>query len=502
MRIAIGEFHHESNSFCATPTGVDQFRSAPVYLDRGWSFGDEVLDVVRGTRTVLGAYVDYADERGWELAPLAAAETMPSGPIERAVYEELKHAMVSRLAAARPLDGVLLDLHGAAMVEGLDDSEGDLLLALRNVVGPRVPIVVVLDLHANVTATMVEVADILSGYDTEPHLDVYERGREAAALFERIASGELSPTAAWVHPPMILPAINTCTANEPMHELMARAFAWEEQPDVLDVSVFAGFYGSDQRDAGASVVVTTNADERLAQSIAADMAQRLWDVRAGFLVPLTPVAEAVAMARRAGGLWAFIDEADDPLGGGPGDGTTVLRQVLEAGVENVAVCPLPDPEMVARAVAAGVDGEVEGLVGGKTDRRHGAPLHVHATVSDLRHAPLPFAHWDPSMTQDVGRIAVLKAGGLILPVTERKAGTEAINVFAALDIDLSPLQVIVVKGLGNTLKTTYGDLPRGYIEVESEGINHPDLRRIGTYHAVRRPCFPLDDDVTFGKETQ
>jgi len=500
MRVAIGEFHHESNSFCAAPTGVDQFKAAPVYLDAGWCFGDEVLEVARGSRTVLGAYADEAAERGWELVPLAAAETMPSGTIERAVYDEVKAGMLSRLEAAGPVDGVLLDLHGAAMVEGLDDAEGDLLAALRAAVGARTPILAVLDLHANVTAKMVAIADVLVGYDTEPHTDVYERGREAAALFDRMAAGAVRPAAAWVHPPMILPAINTCTANAPMSELMTHAFAWEREPAVLDVSVFAGFYGSDQADAGASIVVTTDGDEALARRIAGKMARELWDRREGFLVPLTPVADAVATARREGGLWAFIDEADDPLGGGPGDGTTVLRDVIAAGVERVAVCALCDPEMVARAFEAGEGAIIEGTVGGKTDGLHGPPLPVRATVRSLRRDPFPYAHWDASITQDVGRVAVLDAGSVVIPVTELKAGTEAINVFAHLGVDLDPLQVIVLKGLGNTIRGAYGDLARGYVEVESEGINHPDLRRIGTYRALRRPCFPLDDGVEYGKE--
>jgi microcystin degradation protein MlrC len=498
VRVAIGEFHHETNTFCAATTGIEQFKAAPVYNDAGWCFGDEVLEVARGARTVLGAYVDEASERGWELVPLVAVETMPSGTIEREAYEAVKNGMLERLEAAGPVDGLLLDLHGAAMVEGLDDAEADLLAALRDAVGDAVPILAVLDLHANVTAAMVALADVLVGFDTEPHRDVYERGREAAALFARIAAGEIRPTAAWVHPPMILPAINTSTDEGPMHELMALAATLEQRPRLLDVSVFAGFYGSDQADAGASVVVTTDDDDELARALAAEVAQGLWERREAFLEPLTPVAEAVATARREGGLWAFIDEADDPLGGGPGDGTAVLREVIAAGIERAGICALCDPEMVARAFAAGEGATIEGDVGGKTDALHGPPLPVRARVLSLRADPLPYAYWDPTITQDVGRIAVLDAGGVIIPVTELKAGTEAMDIFTHLGIDLGELQVIVLKGLGHTIRGVYGDLPRGYVEVESEGINHPDLRRIGTYRALRRPCFPLDEDAEFG----
>jgi microcystin degradation protein MlrC len=115
----------------------------------------------------------------------------------------------------------------------------------------------------------------------------------------------------------------------------------------------------------------------------------------------------------------------------------------------------------------------------------------------LRDEAIPFACWDPTLMQDVGRIAVLAADGILIPVSELKAGTEAINVFEVLGIDLASLDVIILKGLGNTIKRAYGDIPRGYVEVESEGINHPDLRKIGEYRKLRRPCFPLDDDVEF-----
>jgi len=500
VRVAIGEFHHESNSFCSEPTRVVQFETAPVYLDRGWCFGEELLAVARGTHTVLGAYIEKAAEHGWELVPLAAAETMPSGEIEAAAYAEVKEGMLARLRAALPVDGVLLDLHGAAMVEGLDDSEGDLLAGIRRLVGAATPVVAVLDLHANLTQEMVDAADLLLGYDTEPHTDIYERGLEAAELFAAIARGDVTPTACRVHPPLILPAINTCTERDPMRTLMQRAFECEDDPRVLDVSVFAGFYGSDQADAGASVLVTTGGDADLAKVVAGEMGQLLWDLREGFIWPLTPVADAVAAARQAGGLWAFIDEADDPLGGGPGDGTAVLRDVIEAGVTSAGVCMLCDPEMVEAAFRAGSGGVVEGTVGGKTDGRHGAPLPIRARVVSLRDEAIPFACWDPTLMQDVGRIAVLDADGILIPVSELKAGTEAINVFEVLGIDLAKLDVIILKGLGNTIKRAYGDIPRGYVEVESQGINHPDLRKMGEYRKLRRPCFPLDDDVEFGAQ--
>lgn len=495
-RIAVGHFLHESNSFSSEKTGIEQFRTLPMYLANGWCSGAEMIGVARGTLTVIGAAIDCAKEYGWELLPLAVAETIPSGPLTSSIYKEIKSRMLAPLEGSKT-DAVLLHLHGAAVVEGMVDCEGDLLGAIRDRVSPGTPIVVVLDLHANVSQRMLDATDMLIGYDTEPHQDLYERGMEAAGVVRAMLEDGLRPQARRAQPPMILPAENECTSNEPMRGLMARAFEWEKRPGVLDVSVFGGFYGSDEPEAGPCIVATTTGDGDLAQRIVDDVVCRMWAVREQFLRPTTPVAEAVKAVRPGEGVFALIDGADDVLGGAPGDGTAVLQELLRLGVRRAGVSSIWDPEVAQLAFNAGVGAEISGRLGGKTDDRHGPSLPFRAHVRGLHTGRIPFAHWDESITQDVGRIALIDVDGITVPVTERKAATESMDMFGALGLNVDEFDVVVLKGLGNTYRVTYGDRLRAYVEVESEGCTNPNLRRIGRYRRLRRPIFPLDGDVEY-----
>lgn len=490
MKVAIGGFIHESNSFSGECTDLDMFKN--------WIYNEKesLIEKHRNNHRILGGYVDYAEEKGWEILSLIAATALPAGPVKREVYEHIKHEMADNLKNEQ-VDGVLLHLHGAAVAEGYEDCEGDLLTEVRAAVGEEVPIMLVLDLHANVSERMVEKADAIFGYNYQPHTDMYEREAEAAALFEKMKAGQVRPVMARVQPPILLPAIVTDTDKGPMKKMMELAYKLEETAGVINVSPFAGFYGSDKREAGTSVVVVTDGDADLAERLAKQTADLFWEIKDEFFVPMVPVDQAAKRAKEEGGLWAFIDEADDPLGGGPADGTYILQGLMDNGITSAGISTIHDPQAVQKAWDAGLGGRVQGKLGAWKDNLHGSPVKLDAEVVRLMHRKIPVSYWDDKDLQDPGRIAVLDQKGILIVVTENKTATENINIFSYLDIAVEELNVIVLKGLGHAYKKVFKDLPKEYVTIDSIGVTNPDVTKLGEFKNIRRPIYPIDKNAEF-----
>lgn len=490
MRVAIGGFIHESNSFSKEYTNLNMFKNW-IYNDK-----DHLIDAHRNNHRILGGYVDYAEKKGWEILPLLAATALPAGPVKKEVYEHIKSKMTNNLRDSQ-VDGVLLHLHGAAVAEGYTDCEGDLLTEMRDAVGGQVPIMLVLDLHANISDRMVEKVDAIFGYNHQPHIDMYEREEEAAALFEKIKAGKVIPKMVRMQPPILLPAIATDTDKGPMKKMMEKAFTLEKINGVINVSPFAGFYGSNKREAGASVIVVTDSDKKQAEDLAEQMVDLFWEIKDEFFVPAVPVKEAAERAKREGGLWAFIDEADDPLGGGPADGTYILQELIDSGITSAGISTIHDPKAVERAYEAGVGGTVTGQLGAWKDDAHGSPVELHAKVVRLTHKKIPVAYWDDKDLQDPGRIALLDQNGILIVVTEHKTATENINIFSYLDIAVEQFNVMVLKGLGHAYQNVFKKLPKEYVTIDSIGVTNPDVTKLGEFKNIRRPIYPIDEDTVF-----
>ncbi|MGC9319856.1 MAG: M81 family metallopeptidase, partial [Armatimonadota bacterium] len=256
-RIALAGFSHETNTFAEGLTTFDDFirgRGFP-----GLMTGEDLVQHLRGTATCTGAFLDAAEEVGFEALPLVWTFPQPSGLIEQEAYDRVLAILLEELEAALPADGVLLALHGAMVTEQLEDAEGDILSRVREMVGPEVPVVATLDLHANISLLMVQQADALVGYDTYPHVDAYERGRDAVRLLMGAIEGRLRPVSALAQVPMLIGPPRQCTLTPPMSDIIDLAHEVEGRPGILNVTVAGGFPFADITDCGAAVVVTADA---------------------------------------------------------------------------------------------------------------------------------------------------------------------------------------------------------------------------------------------------
>ena len=484
-RIAVGGLWHETNTFASPFTTSEDFHVLRQ---------EEIPRELRGTRTPIGGFLDWASLAGVAVVPAIFAWALPSGMVEAAIYETLASQFVEEIASLRP-DGVLLDLHGAMAASGCEDVEADLLHRLRRAIGAT-PIGVVLDFHANTSPEFVSAVDVVAGYDTYPHIDPYDRGLEVGSLLMRFMHHEVNPSRAIVQPPLLIPPQAQGTAAGAMAEVMRRAHDEERDPAVVNIVVAAGFPYADVPCAGCSVVVTSNGAPDLARGVAGDLARVLWNSRDQFGVAQVPPDEAVAQALRVtDGPVILVDSADNVGGGAPGDGTVLLEALLRARAKG-AVIPIVDPAVVTAARRAGEGAVIAADVGGKTDERHGRPVPVGGRVVRLQRGD--FAYRGSYMTGrqvQAGWVALLDVDGVLVVVREQKVMPFDQEELSVLGLEPARCRIIVVKS-AIAWRAAYGTIARVVIEVDTPGVCTANLKTL-PYRRVRRPVAPLDEGITW-----
>jgi microcystin degradation protein MlrC len=482
---------HETNTFSTIPTDRAQFEA------RDLRYGGEIVEHFRGTGTCLGGRIGAAARRGLALVPSVAAAASPAGRVTRDIYEHVKARMLADLDGEGPWAGILLDLHGAMVSEGLDDGEGDLIATVRRKVGGHVPIAVTLDFHTNLSEAMVRGADLLHGYKTYPHVDMAERGVEATERLLDVIAGRVRPTAALRKPPILPPLGSQGTARGPMRRLYDLAAEMEKDARVVSVSIFAGFPHADIPDAGLGVYVVTNDAPELADRLAEELARTAWAHRHEFVHHGVPVKEAVARGLAAEGQPIVLaDMADNTGGGAAGDGTEVLRELLRVGARSAVVACLWDPAAVRTCVEAGVGSRVTLAVGGKVDDRHGAPLTVTGTVRTLSDGR--FVHKGPMLHGLPGRLgptAVLDVDGVKVILISLRWQTLDPEMLRFVGIEPTDAKIVVVKSTIH-YRAAFEPIAREIVEVDAPGLSSSNLARF-PFTRIRRPIFPLDPDATY-----
>jgi len=487
VRVAIGGLWHETHTFANTRTTLADFHAYQ------FAAGVDLLPRYTGTRTELGGFIAGGAEHGLSLVPLLYAGAVPSGLVTAEAYASLRDDLLARLAAAGPVAGLLLALHGAMVAEGTDDVEADLVARVRQHLGPDLPIIVTVDNHGNLSERLLALADVVLPYATYPHVDMYERGLEACRLLVRMVEGEIRPAGAWRKLPLISAPQAQSTDAPPMQTLMGLAAQLKTEAGLLSTSIAFGYAYSDVARAGLTVLAYADGDLARAEAAVAALAEAAWTRRAEFVVQgnVAP-ARAVRQALQAPpGLVVLVDGADNIGGGAPGDGTVLLSELLAQGARG-AVVTLADPEAVAGAIRAGVRATVELLVGGKQDDWHGPPQRVRGQVRLI--ADGRYVHRGTYMTgqvTDMGRTAVLDCDGVTVVVMERKAMPFDAQQLRSLAIEPAACRVLVVKS-AIAWRAAYGALAQQVIFTDTPGLCSSDLTRF-PYKHVPRPVFPLDE---------
>lgn len=491
FRLALGGLVHETHSFANIPTTLADFQAQALH------YGAELLTVMRGTRSAIGGLIEGAEEHGWTLLPTGYGAAMPGGIVTAEAYQTILQELVQRLTAAQPVDGVLLALHGAMVSANQLDPESDILEKVRHIVGPDTPIVAVLDMHGNISARTVELADILVAFNTNPHLDPHARGLEAVSLMARLVDRTIKPTAAYIHPPLLLAPQATGTDDLPLRAVHARAAQMKTEAEVLSICVMAGFAYADTPFSGASLIVTTDNNPTLAQHYAQELADLLMQQRQAalpqFLAPQAAVRQTLA---QPSGPIILVDSADNIGGGTPGDGAEALRAMLDLGVQEGTIV-LADAEAVATCWAVGQGAEVSLSVGGKTDQWHGQPVAVTGVVRALSNGIFecekPDNHFAAffGQTINMGRTVWLRAQGVNIILTERKIPPFDLAQLRGVGVNPEQQKMIVVKS-AVAYRAAYLPIAAGVIEMDTPGLCSANLTRF-PYRHLSRPIFPLDE---------
>ena len=492
MRIASAGIQHETNTFATTPTTLADFeRDSACGPD--FDGGQAVLDMYTNTGTIHGGYIEAAEQAGVELLPLLCARAQPAGAVEESAYKALMSRVLERLDAVLPVEGVALDLHGAMVSEADEDSEGAIITAVRELVGPDIPIVITLDYHANITERMAAQSTSIIGFKTYPHVDMRERGREAIELLVLTIRGEVQPVQVYRQLPLITLPPMQCTLREPMQSMMTDVANRESEPGVLSATVAMGFPFADIVDAGVTVLVTADGDAAIAKKQVDEIAEKLWDLRDELQPQLTTIEETIRFTNEeAAGLVVFADGSDNPGGGAPCDGTVALRALIDADFQGAVVGILHDPETVAQAHSAGVGKEIDACIGAKTDTLHGTPIETKAyvrTLSDGR-----FIHRGPmrnGLPGNFGRMAVLVVGGVEIVVATHRQQLLDSEMIRIVGISPEHRRLIVVKSAVH-FRADFGPLAAHIFDADTPGIHRPDFANFD-FKQVRRPIYPLDD---------
>ena len=485
-RVAVGAIFTESNHLCGTLTDLGFFKRTELRR------GEEVLSATDG---VLGGTLNHLRQRGIAIVPLLFASAVPGGPLTQECYKSLKEDLLARLRGALPVDGVLMPQHGAAAVDGLGSLDGDLIGAVRQLVGSAVPIVATLDCHAHVTAEMVEHSNALLAWETYPHRDTFSTGVRGARLLADCVDGGARPAMAMAKVPVVVGGFMGSTDEGPFADVMRHAKSLEQRADVLSTSAFLVQPHLDLPGMGGGGLVVTDGDPELAASLAAEIATMYWQRRFDLEPRIWKPAEAIAdAARHLDGTVLLLETSDCAGGGACGDSVHALRALVDARLDASSLAPVVDPGAAALCHSRGAGAEVRLMLGHGIDTRWGQPFPLVARVERLTNGRFVYTGgiWE-GQTGEMGPSAWLRAGNVNILVTTFATYDWADEQFRSAGMDPATAGFIVVKNPMNYRVGYAGRFREAYV-LDTPGATPASLRNV-KFSRLERPYFPADEDI-------
>ncbi len=474
---------HESNSFNAEPTTLADFSYR------------EPADWARGSTEVTG-FLEEAD--GLDVIPILHAAATPKGPVSADAFERITARLTDGLRAALPLDGMFLALHGAMYADAHPHADEEIVRRVRGVLGPDLPLVVTHDFHANISPAIVEMCHALVSYQQCPHLDTQARGARAGRILAGMLRGEVHPRQALVKPPLLWNLVHQNTYQEPLRPITEASIALESEPGILAASVACGYQYNDVEYLGPAVIVVTDGDAARAQAEAQRLAEIMWERRELTRLHLPDAAQAVADAMQATQFPVSLFDVGDNIGGGsPGDETTLLAELLHQNAEGWLVI-LYDPEAVAAAKRAGIDGAFDMPIGGKSRSTHGKPVPVRGKVRSLHQGKFiePQVRHGGQRYWDMGHAAVIE---------EERSTPEALNLVILTSERCCPFsleqlrccgiaperqKILTVKGTVAP-RAAYDPVSAQVVLVDTPGITSVNPKRF-TFERVRSGLWGME----------
>ena len=504
MRIGIAGLSHETNTFALEKNDtMDAVRVR---------WGEELL--AAHPKSFIGGFLEAIRRPDVEPVPTAGIGFAHGGIIGAGVYEQCRGMIVAALREAAPLDGVYLALHGAMVAEEpYTDAEGELAHEVRRVLGEEVPMVATYDFHA-ITSQWEAEHVVAFPNNTNPHIDGYERGLEAAACMLRMLDGEIRPVTRRVFVPIIGPNIGQSTWSHipedeerlPLYQLNLKREELEKTPGIVNITILGGYGYGDSPDAGMSIIATTDGDMDLAERVAEELARDLWNRREELLRvrPIHAIDEGVemAMSRRERPV-LLVDLGDDPGSACPADSPAVLEALLRLRARDCALT-IRDPEVVQAGMEAGVGARLNMAVGSKIDKRFCKPVEVQGVVrliDDGEYAVCGPTHggWGREVKGDafrrasVGSRVVLRVANRIDVVCSQRTTGKDRDFFKSAGIILEEKQILVVKS-NQAHRASFDPVVASTIELDTPGVSTVNYASL-PYRHLRRPIWPIVRDM-------
>jgi microcystin degradation protein MlrC len=490
LRVLLAGFKHETNTFSKLPTDM------AAYAARALHYGDDIRTAYAGSNTEIGGFLTACEQYGWEPILSVVADATPSGKVTKEAFEEISGAILSAIDSKKPVDAVLLQLHGAMVAEGRDDAQADLLTDIRERVG-NVPIGVTLDLHANVSDKLASLCDVMVSYRTYPHIDQGETAKRCAALIAQTLNGDISPMVSVARSPQLDGVDHGRTTSPgPMLDVIAQADALCERHGFFSASINAGFPWADCYDAGPSALIVADKGNRHTSDSLKLLTASIWNSREHLTIAHSSAREALTQATergRVGAPFVIADFADNPGGGGYGDSTGLLRAMIEADLEPSAFSALFDPDSVKACEQAGVGATVNLALGGKCDERFGEPIIADAQIVSLHDGTLTLlGPMSTGVQLSLGKVAVVRVGATQIVLASHRAQNYDCQFFRAFGIEPSEQRVLGVKSAQH-FRADYAPIASGIAVVdEGGGVCSHHISQLN-YESVRRPVWPLDE---------
>lgn len=485
-RVGILGIYHESNTFLDKKTSFEDFEKGHLLV------GEQICNEYAQAFHEIGGMLEGLKGSGIEPVPIMFAEATPGGVITADTLNHLSGKMFADLKSKKPLDGILVALHGAAVSKTQPDMDGWWLQKLRSLMRSETPIIGTLDPHANVTQKMVDATDALVAYKTNPHIDQRETGKKAARLMVKTLDKKLKPRHYFFQPPATISIEKQYTKASPCKELYKLADEIGSKSNIISISVILGFPYADVEEMGSGFLVVTDNNLELAESTAKKLGDYFWENRSDFIGEKISVAEAIASLEELLKPVLLLDMGDNVGGGSPGDSTFLLEGLEESGKWRSFVC-IYDPMAVERASQCQPGSKIWLNIGGKTDHLHGLPYRTKVIVIEISDGVFKETkrRHGGQVKFNMGKIAIVETvRGTTVMLTSLRIAPFSLNQLTSFGIDPGKYDTIVAKGVHAPI-VAYEEVCKSFIQVNTNGITQADMTKLPFLNR-RKPLYPFE----------
>lgn len=486
MKILVSQFLQEGNSFSPIIFNLKNFK------DSYYAYGKELFKEIENKGTELGGALDLLTQEGADIVPSVAMQACSGGPVEREVYEHFKQILFKDIDKNKSIDGIYLCLHGSTVFTDEEDGVGRLLEDVRQKVGDNVIISISLDYHANVTKKMIENVNIIRGYHTYPHMDLYETGYDAARMLVDTIKGFIKPQIIGYKIPMIVQSERTQTTKGAMAELAKMAREAEKEEEIISISYFQVQPWLDVKDIGCTIIVIGDDKIEKAQEYGSKLATFFWDKKETFKVTLPTFDDVLNMAERTEDVIVFSDPADSTSSGSPGDSNVILKEYLKKNVTHKTYMLLVDPETVEEAIEAGVGNTKEFNIGGKIYTELYSPVKVLGKVKIITSGDFIMeGDYAKGKTFNMGKAVVIQKDNLYILVTEKQIAFNDPGPYLSVGLDPAKAKLVMVKS-PNQYKSVFNRYTDKLIDINAPGASASYFWEL-PYKNLGRPIYPFDN---------